>query len=108
FDKILNKEIPSSVVYEDEKVKAFQDTNPEAPVHVLVIPKFIDGLTEVGKAEDRHEEILSQLLYAAKNSSREKRFLDGFCVVINSGPRQTVNLLHLHVLGGRQMSWPPG
>ncbi|KAK7362527.1 hypothetical protein VNO77_04643 [Canavalia gladiata] len=110
FDKIINNEIPSTVVYEDEKVLAFRDINPEAPVHVLVIPKFRDGLTELGKAEARHEEILGQLLYAAKIVAEKEGILDGFRVVINSGPRgyQTVYHLHLHVLGGRQMNWPPG
>ncbi|TKY59005.1 14 kDa zinc-binding protein [Spatholobus suberectus] len=80
FDKILNKEIPSNFVYEDEK------------------------------AEARHEEILGQLLYAAKIVAEKEGILDGFRVVINSGPGgcQTVYHLHLHVLGGRQMSWPPG
>ncbi|GLT54388.1 hypothetical protein SLA2020_275900 [Shorea laevis] len=93
FDKIIAKEIPSSIVYEDEKVLAFRDINPQAPVHVLVIPKFRDGLTELRKAEARHGEILGQLLYAAKY-----------------GPDacQSVYHLHLHVLGGRQMKWPPG
>ncbi|KAJ6374729.1 hypothetical protein OIU78_030248 [Salix suchowensis] len=68
FDKIINKEIPSSIVYEDEKVLAFRDINPQAPVHVLVIPKARDGLTHLGKAEARHGEVLGQLFYAAKNS----------------------------------------
>ncbi|KAJ1393402.1 HIT-like domain [Sesbania bispinosa] len=86
FDKIINKEIPSTVVYEDEKVLAFRDINPEAPVHVLVIPKFRDGLTELGKAEARHEEILGQLLYAAKIVAEKEGILDGFRVVIISGP----------------------
>ncbi|XP_057415667.1 14 kDa zinc-binding protein isoform X1 [Lotus japonicus] len=110
FDKIINKEIPSSVVYEDEKVLAFRDINPEAPVHVLIIPKFRDGLTELAKAEARHGEILGQLLYAAKIVAEKEGILDGFRVVINSGPAgcQSVYHLHLHVLGGRQMKWPPG
>ncbi|KAE9597307.1 hypothetical protein Lal_00007957 [Lupinus albus] len=110
FDKIINKEIPSSIVYEDEKVLAFRDISPQAPVHVLVIPKFRDGLTELGKAEARHGEILGELLYAAKIVAEKEGILDGFRVVINSGPTacQSVYHLHLHVLGGRQMNWPPG
>ncbi|KAJ1393071.1 HIT-like domain [Sesbania bispinosa] len=110
FDKIINKEIPSSIVYEDEKVLAFRDINPQAPVHVLVIPKFRDGLTQLGKADGRHGEILGQLLYAAKIVAEKEGILDGFRVVINSGPSacQSVYHLHLHVLGGRQMNWPPG
>ncbi|KAG6641481.1 hypothetical protein I3843_09G075700 [Carya illinoinensis] len=110
FDKIIAKEIPSSIVYEDEKVLAFRDINPEAPVHVLIIPKFRDGLTQLGKAEARHGEILGQLLYAAKMVAEKEGILDGFRVVINNGPEacQSVYHLHLHVLGGRQMKWPPG
>ncbi|MED6219132.1 14 kDa zinc-binding protein [Stylosanthes scabra] len=110
FDKIINKEIPSSIVYEDEKVLAFRDINPQAPVHVLVIPKLRNGLTELAKAEGRHGEILGQLLYAAKIVAEKEGILDGFRVVINSGPTacQSVYHLHLHVLGGRQMNWPPG
>ncbi|XP_062161647.1 14 kDa zinc-binding protein [Alnus glutinosa] len=110
FDKIIAKEIPSSIVYEDDKVLAFRDINPEAPVHVLVVPKFRDGLTQLGKSEARHGEILGQLLYAAKIVAEKEGILDGFRVVINSGPDacQSVYHLHLHVLGGRQMKWPPG
>eukprot|EP00262_Sarcandra_glabra_P007186 TRINITY_DN19823_c0_g1_i1.p1 TRINITY_DN19823_c0_g1~~TRINITY_DN19823_c0_g1_i1.p1 ORF type:complete len:182 (-),score=33.86 TRINITY_DN19823_c0_g1_i1:201-746(-) len=110
FDKIIAKEIPSNIVYEDEKVVAFRDISPQAPVHVLVIPKFRDGLTELGKAEPRHGEILGHLLYAAKIVAEKEGIVDGFRVVINSGPDacQSVYHLHLHILGGRQMKWPPG
>ncbi|KAG6423564.1 hypothetical protein SASPL_113964 [Salvia splendens] len=110
FDKIISKEIPSSIVYEDESVLAFRDISPQAPVHVLVIPKLCDGLTQLGKAEKRHEEILGQLLHAAKIVAEKEGISDGFRVVINSGASacQSVYHLHLHVLGGRQMKWPPG
>ncbi|KAK1557783.1 hypothetical protein Q3G72_031851 [Acer saccharum] len=110
FDKIIAKEISSTIVYEDEKVLAFRDINPQAPVHVLIIPKLRDGLTMLGKAEARHGEILSHLLYTAKIVAEKEGILDGFRVVINNGPDacQSVYHLHLHVLGGRQMKWPPG
>ncbi|KAI3798480.1 hypothetical protein L1987_33757 [Smallanthus sonchifolius] len=110
FDKIISKEIPSTIVYEDEKVLAFRDINPQAPVHVLVIPKLRDGLTELGKAEPRHEDILGHLLHASKIVAEKEGIVDGFRVVINSGASacQSVYHLHLHVLGGRQMKWPPG
>ncbi|KAL5577533.1 hypothetical protein UlMin_019232 [Ulmus minor] len=110
FDKIISKEIPASIVYEDEKVLAFRDINPQAPVHVLVIPKLRDGLTQLGKAEPRQVEILGELLYAAKIVAEKEGIVDGFRVVINNGPEacQSVYHLHLHVLGGRQMKWPPG
>ncbi|KAL8151590.1 hypothetical protein V2J09_021398 [Rumex salicifolius] len=87
FDKIIAKEIPSSIVYEDEKVFAFRDINPQAPVHVLIIPKLRDGLTELGKAEERHSEILGHLLYAAKIVAEKEGVVDGFRVVINSGAK---------------------
>ncbi|KAF4377373.1 hypothetical protein F8388_013719 [Cannabis sativa] len=110
FDKIIAKEIPASVVYEDDKVLAFRDVNPQAPVHILVIPKLRDGLTQLGKAEPRQVEILGQLLYAAKIVAEKEGIVDGFRVVINNGPNacQSVYHLHLHVLGGRQLKWPPG
>ncbi|KAL7086378.1 hypothetical protein ACP275_13G000300 [Erythranthe tilingii] len=110
FDKIISKEIPANIVYEDEAVLAFRDISPKAPVHVLVIPKSRDGLTELGKAEKRHEEILGRLLYAANIVAEKEGITEGFRVVINSGPSacQSVYHLHLHVLGGRQMKWPPG
>ncbi|KAL9256838.1 14 kDa zinc-binding protein-like protein [Drosera capensis] len=110
FDKIIAKEIPSDIVYEDENVLAFRDISPQAPTHILIIPKIRDGLTELGKAEARHGEILGQLLYAAKLVAEKEGIVDGFRVVINSGTTacQSVFHLHLHVLGGRQMKWPPG
>ncbi|CAK7337014.1 unnamed protein product, partial [Dovyalis caffra] len=86
FDKIIAKEIPASIVYEDEKVLAFRDINPQAPVHVLVIPKIRDGLTGLGKAEARHGEVLGQLLCAAKIVAEREGILNGFRVVINNGP----------------------
>ncbi|KAJ9541269.1 hypothetical protein OSB04_027775 [Centaurea solstitialis] len=85
FDKIISKEIPSTIIYEDEKVLAFRDINPQAPVHVLVIPKLRDGLTELGKAEPRHEDILGHLLHASKIVAEKEGIVDGFRVVINSG-----------------------
>ncbi|KAG2320591.1 hypothetical protein Bca52824_013804 [Brassica carinata] len=110
FDKIIAKEIPSDIVYEDENVLAFKDINPQAPVHVLVIPKLRDGLTTLGKAEPRHVEVLGQLLHASKIVAEKEGIVDGFRVVINNGAEgcQSVYHLHLHVLGGRQMKWPPG
>ncbi|XP_072963232.1 14 kDa zinc-binding protein-like [Typha angustifolia] len=110
FDKIISREIPSSIVFEDEKVLAFRDVNPQAPVHVLIIPKLRDGLTQLGKAEPKHAEVLGHLLYAAKVVAEKEGIAEGFRVVINSGPAacQSVYHLHLHILGGRQMKWPPG
>ncbi|XP_027066914.1 14 kDa zinc-binding protein-like isoform X1 [Coffea arabica] len=113
FDKIINKEIPANVVYEDDKVLAFRDINPQAPIHILLIPKVKDGLSGVSKvpeAEERHIEILGRLLYTAKLVAKQEGLEDGFRLVINDGPSgcQSVYHLHIHLLGGRQMNWPPG
>ncbi|KAL6532241.1 Histidine triad nucleotide-binding protein 1 [Orobanche gracilis] len=82
----------------------------QAPIHVLVIPESRDGLTELGKAENTHQLILGRLLYAAKIVAEKEGIVNGFRVVINSGTSacQATYHLHLHVLGGRQMEWPPG
>ncbi|XP_051138581.1 14 kDa zinc-binding protein [Andrographis paniculata] len=110
FDKIINKEIPSTVVYEDEKVLAFRDISPQAPVHILIIPKVKDGLTGISKAEERHYEILGRLLHTAKLVAEQEGLQDGYRLVINDGPKgcQSVYHLHIHLLGGRQMNWPAG
>ncbi|KAI3806637.1 hypothetical protein L1987_22548 [Smallanthus sonchifolius] len=110
FDKIINKEIPANVVYEDDKVLAFRDIAPQAPTHIVLIPKVKDGLTGLSKAEERHCEILGHLLYTAKVVAKQEGLEEGFRVVINDGPSgcQSVYHIHVHLLGGRQMSWPPG
>ncbi|CAM6115077.1 unnamed protein product [Calypogeia fissa] len=110
FDKIVNKEIPASLVYEDEKVLAFRDIDPQAPVHIILIPKKKDGLTQLSKAQERHQEILGHLLYVASIVAKNLDLGEGYRIVINDGPDgcQSVYHLHLHILGGRQMRWPPG
>ncbi|KAK2397285.1 Histidine triad nucleotide-binding protein 1, variant 2 [Trifolium repens] len=110
FDKIIKKEIPSTVVYEDDKVLAFRDIEPQGPTHILVIPKVRDGLTGISKAEERHIDILGRLLYTAKLVAKQEGLDDGYRIVINDGPKgcQSVYHIHVHVIGGRQMNWPPG
>lgn len=110
FDKIINKDIPANIVYEDDKVLAFRDINPQAPTHILIIPKVKDGLTGLSKAEERHTDILGRLLYTAKVIAKQEGLDDGFRIVINDGPNgcQSVYHIHVHLLGGRQMNWPPG
>ncbi|CAJ1947700.1 unnamed protein product [Sphenostylis stenocarpa] len=110
FDKIINKEIPSTVVYEDDKVLAFRDITPQAPTHILIIPKVKDGLSGLSKAEERHFDILGRLLYTAKLVAKQEGLDEGFRIVINDGPKgcQSVYHIHVHLLGGRQMNWPPG
>ncbi len=107
FCKIVTGEIPAKKVYEDECCIAFADLHPQAPVHLLVIPRrHIASLAHAG--EDK--ELLGQLLWAANELARRQNLAKGFRVVMNTGPDggQTVDHLHLHLLGGRAMHWPPG
>ena len=112
FDKIIAGDIPATVVKETDKALAFKDINPAAPAHVLVIPKDRNGLTRLGKATNEHADILGHLMVVAAEVSRDKElgFGDGARIVINDGPDggQEVMHLHIHVIGGRSMQWPPG
>lgn len=109
FCKIASKQIPSKIVFEDDDLLAFHDVNPVAPTHILVIPKqHIAGLDE---AAPEHQALLGKLLLATRRAATEAGLLDGgFRVVINTGAHggQSVLHVHLHVLGGRAMAWPPG
>ena len=109
FCKIINKEIPAKIVYENDTILAFEDINPQAPVHILVIPKrHIASSLEV--TEDDHA-LIGELLQTANSLAREKGVAEqGFRTVINCNrdAGQTVFHIHLHLLGGRPMSWPPG
>ena len=108
FCKIIEGTIPSKAVYQDEQCFAFSDINPQAPVHFLVAPReHIDSLAQAGK---EHAALLGHLLLAAAEIARSKGLSDGYRVVINTGDHggQTVDHLHVHVLGGRPMHWPPG
>ena len=109
FDKVLSGEWSSNKVYEDELVYAFTDISPQAPVHILVIPKKRDGLTKLSHATESQKDILGHLMFVAQKVGKEN-CPNGFRVVINDGEEgaQSVYHLHLHVLGGRQMNWPPG
>jgi diadenosine tetraphosphate (Ap4A) HIT family hydrolase len=116
FDKIVSTEILATVVYETEKVLAFRDINSQAPVHVVLVPKQRDGLTQLSKtsernkASERNKDVLGELLFAAKVVADQEGLAQGFRVVINDGPNdcQFVYHLHLHLMGGRQLKWPPG
>lgn len=109
FDKILAKEIPTKAVYEDEWVLAFNDINPQAPVHVLVIPKQkMRAFTDVAKQDPA---ALGQYMQRiSKVASHLGLDADGYRVVFNCGRhgQQTVDYIHAHILGGRSLSWPPG
>jgi len=109
FCRIIRKEIPASIVYEDEHVLAFNDINPQAPMHVLVIPKrHIDSLNALGPGDDA---IVGEVVRRGAAIAREKGFADrGFRTVFNTNAEagQTVFHIHLHVLAGRGLTWPPG
>lgn len=109
FCKIVDKKIPSKVIYEDDRVIAFEDINPQAPVHCLVIPKkHIPTLLDI-KAED--EELISHMIKISNKVAKEKEIAErGFRIVTNCNPEsgQTVYHIHFHILGGRIMHWPPG
>ena len=108
FCKIIAGEIPSKKVYEDEKVFVFQDLKPQAPTHLLIIPKkHIAGLN---KASAEDAELLGYCELTAAKLARERKLEDGYRTVYNVGPRsgQSVFHLHLHLLGVRDLKWPPG
>ena len=109
FDKIIRREIPADIVYEDERCLAFRDIQPQAPVHVLVIPK--ERLVGLQAATEGHQALLGHLLVTAQKIAADAGLLEGgFRCVINAGADggQTVHHLHVHLLGGRPLHWPPG
>ncbi|KAL4660447.1 histidine triad nucleotide-binding protein 2, mitochondrial-like [Arapaima gigas] len=108
FSKVLDRSIPADIIYEDRKCVAFRDVNPQAPVHFLVIPRI--PIPRISKAKDDDAELLGHLLVVAKNMALQEGLQEGYRIVINDGKHgsQSVYHLHVHVLGGRQMKWPPG
>jgi histidine triad (HIT) family protein len=108
FSKIVRKEIPVDIVYEDNLAIAFKDINPQAPVHILVIPK--EPIAKLADAESKDHALMGHLLLTAKRVAEQVGLTNGYRVVINNGEDggQTVYHLHLHILGGRPMQWPPG
>ena len=109
FEKIIAREIPADIVFEDEQCLAFRDVNPQAPVHVLLVPKRV--IPRIGAAAPEDHALLGHLLLKAGEVARQLG-LDqtGFRVVINHGTDggETVPHLHIHLLGGRALTWPPG
>ncbi|XP_068722797.1 adenosine 5'-monophosphoramidase HINT1-like [Montipora capricornis] len=108
FSKIIRREIPSEFLHEDDQCIAIKDINPQAPVHFLVIPR--KPIPQLSKADDSDQQLLGHLLIVARKVAAEQNLTKGYRVVINDGPGggPEVFRLHIHVLGGRQMSWPPG
>lgn len=108
FAKIIRKEIPADIVFENERVLAFKDLNPQAPVHVLIVPK--KAISKVSDSEDADQALLGELILVARDLAKEFGFNKGFRLVINDGEDggQSVAHLHVHLLGGRAFDWPPG
>lgn len=110
FSKIINREIPADIVYETDSVLAFRDINPKAPTHILIIPKIeIPKVTDIKGSEHAH--LLGEMYDAANKIAKDEGIAeDGFRLVMNCGNNggQEVYHLHMHLLGGRQMHWPPG
>ena len=97
-------------MYEDDLVLAFRDISPQAPVHIVLIPKNRNGLTRLFVAQENHKELLGHMTWAASEVARREKLDAGWRLVVNDGVlgSQSVYHLHFHILGGRQMAWPPG
>lgn len=109
FCDIANKKMDTEVVFDDESVTAFRDINPQAPTHILIIPK--SHISTIDDADQSHQMLLGHMILSAqKVASQEGLTPDGYRLVfnVNSAGGQTVHHIHLHLLGGRQMAWPPG
>lgn len=109
FHKIIRKEIPAEIVYEDDQVAAIQDINPVSPTHLLIVPK--KTLPSLREAQEDDKQLLGHMLLVVSKLARERGLSeDGYRVVINAGENacQSVFQLHMHLLGGRSFSWPPG
>jgi histidine triad (HIT) family protein len=108
FKKIIDKEIPAEILYEDERCLAFNDVAPKAPVHVLVIPK--KEIASIDAMDSKDAELLGHLWMVIRDLAAQLELNSGYRVVVNCGEQggQTVDHLHFHLLGGRMLSWPPG
>lgn len=109
FQKIADREIPGKIVYEDEECLCFHDISAQAPVHLLLVPKKL--VVRIGEAEPADQDLLGHLMTRVRLIAEQEGFAEaGFRVVINNGPHggEAVPHLHLHILAGRQLDWPPG
>ena len=108
FQRIIDKEIPAKIVYEDDRCLAFHDVAPQAPTHVLVIPK--KPIMSIAAVTDEDAELLSHLWLVVRDVAKQLKLDRGYRVVVNCGRDggQSVDHLHLHLLGGRPLAWPPG
>jgi len=108
FCKIIAGSIPATVVYKDEHVMAFRDINPQAPTHILILPNR--HLASVSQSQASDANLMGTLLFVGKQLAEKEDLVRGYRLVVNDGEAggQTVAHLHVHLLGGRQMNWPPG
>ncbi len=108
FERICAGEIPANIIYEDDDVVAFRDVNPQAPTHVLLVPRR--AIPRVGEATPDDQALLGHLLLKAAEVASKAGLKEGYRLVINNGPDggESVPHLHVHILGGRHMAWPPG
>lgn len=109
FCKIISKEIKSNIVYEDERVIAFLDINPKAPIHILIIPK--KHISTILKMEEEDKELIGHIYWVANNLAKDNSIAqEGFRVVLNCNKNagQEIFHIHFHLLGGRKLNWPPG
>ena len=108
FQKIIDKELPADILYEDDSCLAFKDINPVAPVHILIIPK--KRIEKISDSNTEDKELLGHLFLVAGNIARDLGIEDAFRLVVNNGAgaQQTVFHLHIHLIAGREFIWPPG
>jgi histidine triad (HIT) family protein len=108
FSKIIRREIPADIVYEDDFCLAFRDVAPQAPVHILLIPK--KPIVSLASTEPEDHRVLGHMMIKVRSIAEQVGLANGYRVVTNIGADggQTVNHLHFHILGGRSLSWPPG
>jgi histidine triad (HIT) family protein len=108
FQRIIDKEIPAKIAYEDDRCLAFHDVAPQAPTHILVIPK--KPITSVASIEDTDAELIGHMYVVIRDLAKQLGLDRGYRVVVNCGRDggQSVDHLHFHLMGGRQMTWPPG
>jgi histidine triad (HIT) family protein len=108
FTKIIKKEIPADIVYEDDRCLAFRDINPQAPVHILIIPK--KPMAQLNDAESGDRELLGHIMLAANKVANKEQVEDAYRLVLNNGAGAGQEILHMHfhLLAGRPFTWPPG
>ncbi|MBD3676734.1 MAG: histidine triad nucleotide-binding protein [Planctomycetaceae bacterium] len=108
FTKIIQREIPADIVYEDDLCLAFRDINAQAPTHVLIIPK--EPISSLDALQSEHQELMGHLLLKVSEVAAELGLSNGYRITVNCGEEggQSVDHLHIHLMGGRKLNWPPG